>query len=178
MDRYTDILHRCIKRDRRAQMEFYTLFCRGVYNSCFRILNNPMDAEEVMQETFIKFFDHVLDFFLPYPDLERKLRRMAINASIDVIRRRRVLLVPIDDNLDCAEDVYGEEEEADISVEQIQQAIAQLPDGYRTIVNLRLIEEFSFEHIAQILGIAPSTARSQFVRARKKLEILIKKLVV
>ena len=55
MDRYTDILHRCIKRDRRAQMEFYTLFCRGVYNSCFRILNNPMDAEEVMQETFIKF---------------------------------------------------------------------------------------------------------------------------
>ena len=103
---------------------------------------------------------------------------LAINASIDVIRRRRVLLVPIDDNLDCAEDVYGEEEEADISVEQIQQAIAQLPDGYRTIVNLRLIEEFSFEHIAQILGIAPSTARSQFVRARKKLEILIKKLVV
>ncbi len=178
MDRYTDILHRCIKRDRRAQMEFYTLFCRGVYNSCFRILNNPMDAEEVMQETFIKFFDHVQDYVLPYPDLERKLRRMAINASIDVIRRRRVLLVPIDDNLDCAEDVYGEEEEADISVEQIQQAIAQLPDGYRTIVNLRLIEEFSFEHIAQILGIAPSTARSQFVRARKKLEILIKKLVV
>lgn len=116
MDRYTDILHRCIKRDRRAQMEFYTLFCRGVYNSCFRILNNPMDAEEVMQETFIKFFDHVQDYVLPYPDLERKLRRMAINASIDVIRRRRVLWVPIDDNLDCAEDVYGEEEEADISV--------------------------------------------------------------
>ena len=137
-----------------------------------------MDAEEVMQETFIKFFDHAQDYDLPYPDLERKLRRMAINASIDVIRQRKTFFVSIDDNLDCEEDVYGEEEKSDISVEQIQQAIAQLPDGYRTIVNLRVIEEFSFEHIAQILGIAPSTARSQFVRARKKLEILIKKLVV
>lgn len=135
-----------------------------------------MDAEEVMQETFIKFFDHAQDYDLPYPDLERKLRRMAINASIDVIRQRKTFFVSIDDNLDCEEDVYGEEEKSDISVEQIQQAIAQLPEGYRTIVNLRLIEEFSFDHIARILGIAPSTARSQFVRARKKLEILIKNL--
>ena len=88
-----------------------------------------MDAEEVMQETFIKFFDHVQDYVLPYPDLERKLRRMAINASIDVIRQRKFFWVPIDDNLDCEEEESCEEEEADISVEQIQQAIAQLPEG-------------------------------------------------
>lgn len=137
-----------------------------------------MDAEEVMQETFIKFFDHVEDYNLPHLDLERKLRRMAINASIDVVRKRKSFFVPIDDNFDCEEnDDYPENEEMDITLDMIQNAIALLPDGYKTIVNLRLIEELEFEQIAEILHITSSTARSQFVRARKKLATQIKELI-
>ncbi len=137
-----------------------------------------MDAEEVMQETFIKFFDHAEAYNMPYPDLERKLRRIAINASIDVLRQQKVFFVPINDNFDCEEDEdYSDNEDLNITIDTIQEAIAKLPNGYRTIVNLRLIEELEFEQIAEILHITSSTARSQFVRARKKLATLIKDLV-
>ena len=178
MDKYTNILHRCIKKDRKAQMEFYSLFYPCIYNSCLRILNNPMDAEEVMRETFIKFFDHAEAYNMPYPDLERKLRRIAINASIDVLRQQKSFFVPINDSFECEENEdYSENEDLNITIDMIQDAIDQLPNGYKTIINLRLIEDLEFEQIAEMLHITSSTARSQFVRARKKLAILIKNLV-
>ncbi len=157
-------------------MEFYALFHKGIYNSCLRILNDSMDAEEVMQETLIKFFDRVEDFNLPYADLERKLKRIAINASIDVLRQRKVFFTPIDENFDCvdAEPEQPENPAGEITIDMVQDAIQILPNGYRMIVNLRLIEDMSFEQIADTLHITSSTARSQFVRARKKLVTLIK----
>lgn len=172
---YTEILIRCKKHDRRAQMMFYERFHYIVYRSAFRLLGQTGEAEEVMQEVLLKALERIADADEDEPVIEWRLRRMAVNASIDLLRKRKHAFLPVDENLDAfPEDEPEEALEAEWRAECLKQAVERLPQGYRTIVNLRLLEELPFEEIAGLLNITSSTARSQFTRAKQKLIQLIK----
>lgn len=172
MNNYKLILRHCRQNDGRAQLEFYMLFYKSVYNSCLRILNHPQEAEEVMQESFLKIFDHPELYQEEEKAMERMLKRIAINHSIDLYRKRKVEFVEWDVCYDKEEE--EEEEDTELRLEAIQKMMKLLPEGYRMVLSLHLIEELEYDEIAEKLGVSASTIRSQFVRARQKLISLIK----
>ena len=175
MSDYKTILQRCRKREKRAQLEFYSLFYKSVYNSCLRILRNPQESEEVMQETFLKVLDKIENYEGEAENMERILKRISINHAIDLCRKRKIRFVEITETTDCCEEEEENKGETELQLEVIHRMMQQLPQGYRMILNLHLIEGFDYNEIANQLELSPSTVRSQFVRAKQKLIELIKK---
>ena len=174
MSDYKIIIRKCLQKDDRAQLEFYMHFYKSVYNSCFRILGNPQEAEEVMQETFLKAFDKLETYDCDEKSMERILKRIAVNRSIDLYRKRKIRFKELDEEVDTIME-EDEQEEIEIRLEAIGRAMKLLPEGYRIILSLHLLENMEYEEIAQKLQISASTARSQFTRARQKLIQLVKK---
>jgi len=134
--------------------------------SC-RIIPDKMEAEDAMQEAFFKAFDK-LDTFRNEVTFGAWLKRIVVNTCIDHLKRKRLLTVSIDDtpgvSAQASNDDYSPE-----SVEEVKVAMQKLPDGYRLVLTLHLVDGYEYEEIAEMLGIAQSTVRSQFVRAKQRL---------
>lgn len=169
MDSYTETIRKCRRNDRRAQLKFYTTFYKGVYNCSYRILGNPQEAEEVMQETFLKIFDRMADYIdEPEEVMMRILKRIAINASIDLVRKRKIQFTELNESFDHCEEPEEEDNET-LQPEMIRQTMLKMPEGYRLVLNLHLLEGLEYEEIATQMQISASTVRSQYARARQKL---------
>ncbi|MDR1896374.1 MAG: RNA polymerase sigma factor [Prevotellaceae bacterium] len=171
------VIEGCRYRNRKAQMQLYDLFYKMVYNCCHRILLQSTEAEDAMQETFIKAFNKI-DTINGAPP-EAWLKRIAINTSIDMLKHKHTLAIELSDNLEylcggSATEELEDEEEIALKVEQVKKAIAQLPDIHRIILTLHLLEGYDYCEIAEILNIKESSARTQFTRARQKLIELLK----
>ncbi|WP_029902970.1 RNA polymerase sigma factor [Prevotella sp. 10(H)] len=171
----TGIIEQCKKSDRRAQMQLYKTFYKRVYNTCLRILHDSGEAEDVMQEAFLKAFSSLDSYNINIP-FEAWLVRIAINASIDKLRKKNLETMELFDNFNY--DVIDNDDNEDWEnvlekVGKVKEAIERLPESSRLIVNLYLIEGYDHEEIAEILNIAPGTARIQYMRAKQKLVELI-----
>lgn len=175
MNSYKVIVHQCRKRDRRAQLEFYMMFYKSVYNSCFRILGNPQEAEEMMQESFLKVLNKTELLQDDAVSMEKILKRIAINSSIDCYRKRKICFVELEDKYaSVSEPETDDALQNEIRLEAIEQMMQLLPEGYRMILSLHLIEDMDYAEIAEQLNLSASTVRSQFTRAKQKLIYLIK----
>ena len=156
------------RKDKNSQIfqrELYELHYRRIYNTCLRIIGNPLDAEEAMHDVFLKLFDH-LDDLQDEKAFYSWSRSIAIRTSIDRVRRKNPVFVPID-QLPIADE--EPDEEMELSVEAVKRELNRLPYGYRIVLSMRLFDECEFEEIAQALQIKESTVRSQYVRGREKL---------
>jgi len=163
------------KKSPKFQRELYQLHYRRIYNTCLRIIGNPMDAEEAMHDVFLKLFDHMDDLknekaFCSWS------QSIAIRTSIDRARRKNQVFVQLDDYLSIA--VEEPDDEPELSMGAIKREMNRLPDGYRIVLSMRLFEECEFEEIARVLQIKESTVRSQYVRGREKLADMLKKLKI
>mgnify|MGYP003623366803 CR=1 FL=1 len=166
------IIEGCKRQDHKAQMQFYNMYYKMVYNSCYRILSQAMEAEDAMQESFLKAFEKI-DMIGDAPP-EAWLRRIAINTSIDKLKKKKVTVTELDDRMPVTEEEAYDEEEIIWKVEQIKKAISRLPDTHRVILTLHLLEGYDYDEIAQILDIKEGTARGQYARARQKLVEFLK----
>lgn len=169
---YNIIIEGCKQFDNKAQMQFFNIFNKTVYNSCYRILCNTYESEDAMQETFIKAFDkiHTINDAPP----EAWLKRIAINTSIDRLKKKKMVFVEFDNRMPDTENEPYDEDEINWKVEHIINAIDKLPDTHRIILTLHLLEGYDYEEISHILNIKESTARCQYTRARQKLIELLK----
>lgn len=169
------IIEQCKKSDRRAQMQLYTTFYKRVYNACYRILHDQAEAEDAMQESFLKAFSG-LDGYNNSVPFEAWLVRIAINTSIDKLRKKDLDVINLNEDIHYDLAVSDDHEDWEMitdKVAQVKSAIEKLPETSRLIVNLYLIEGYDHEEIAEILNIAPGTARIQYMRAKQKLITLI-----
>jgi len=170
------IVEQCKNGERKAQMHFYSTFYKRVYNSCYRIIRNKEEAEDAMQETFIKVFSS-LDKYDGVVPIGAWITRIAINTAIDKVRRNKIDMFSINDNIqyDVLDTDDNESwENITSEVERVKAAINMLPDTSRLIINLYLIEGYDHEEIAGILNIKEGTARIQYMRAKQKLVELLK----
>ena len=175
MSNYETIIKGVRKHDARSQMMFYDMFFRSVYRSAYIITENEDEAEEIAQDTMLKVFGKSELLNDDATAMERILRRIASNAAIDVIRRRKGFVVS-DENIPDTEDVEMEDVGYDFSIEDIKEGVAALSDSYRNLISLRLFEEMSFAEVADVLNVNCSTARVQYTRGIAKLkDLLIKK---
>lgn len=173
---HRDIIELSKAGDPRAQYRLYQLYSKAMYNLCYRMMNNREEAEDMLQEAFSEAF-HRLDNFRFESAFGAWLKRITINKCINALKKRRADLVPAEV---LPERALSEEENNEIpglSVEQVQQAMEKLPEGYRVIFSLYLLEGYDHVEIAQIMGISEATSKSQYSRAKQRMkEILIQKI--
>ena len=162
------------KKYREFHEELYQLHYRRIYNTCLRIIGNSMDAEEAMQDVFMKLFDNI-DNLQDEKAFYSWSRSIAIRTSIDRIRKFKPDFEQIDDLFIAEEEP---DEKMELSVESIKQELNNLSDGYRIVVSMRLFEECEFGEIAQALQIKESTVRSQYIRGRDKLANMLKNKIL
>jgi len=173
---YTDInaplVERCRLGDRRAQAEIYKRYAKAMFNAAVRITGDYAEAEDVLQESFLSAFRE-LHSYKGDSSFGSWLKRIVINKSINCLRNRRLQLVPLADQHDApgaeAEDGEFDPEEMSWRADVVRRCVQELPDGYRVVLTLYLLEGYDHAEIAGILNITESTSKSQYSRARKKL---------
>ncbi|MFD3000283.1 RNA polymerase sigma factor [Pontibacter toksunensis] len=174
---YQDVNHqvidRCKSGDNRAQYELYKLYSKAMFNVSMRITNDYAEAEDVLQEAFVSAFKN-LHAYKAEASFGSWLKKIVVNASINAIRKRRAELVPMDERVVSEVPDEVQEDDSDWQVAKVRRAIQQLPDGYRVVLSLYLLEGFDHAEIGEILGVTESTSKSQYSRARKKLLEIMK----
>ncbi len=169
---HQDLIDRCIKGDKLAQSELYRLYYKAMYNTCYRMLDDRVEAEDVMQESFLAAFLKIKTY-RGEMSFGSWLKRIVINKTIDVLRSRKVRFDELNEKISIVEesdwnDLEKEEDEIN-RVAKIREAVSKLPEGFRVVLSLALFEGYDHEEIAMILKISESTSRSQLARAKKKL---------
>jgi RNA polymerase sigma factor (sigma-70 family) len=164
---HRDLIERCRDGHRESQFELYRLYSRAMYNTALRMVRHPHDAEDVLQSIFIEVFTK-LDSFRYESSIGAWIKRITINKCINFLKSRRLVFTELTANSDRAE-TSEVAPEPEYSVDKINRAIAELPDGYRVVFNLYALEGYDHEEIGQILGVTEATSKSQYSRAKAKL---------
>lgn len=168
---HQEIIDQCKEGDQKAQFRLYKLYYKPMYSVCMRLINQADEAEDVMQEAFLNAFRNI-DTYRGEVSFGAWLKRIVINRSLDHLKKKKLKLEEINDKTAQIADYQMEMKE--VNVEVIKNTIQQLPDGYRVVLSLFLIEGYDHEEISQILGITNSNSRTQFLRAKNKLKELLK----
>jgi RNA polymerase sigma factor (sigma-70 family) len=169
---YQDLIDRCRVGDTKAQFELYKLYYKPMYNVCLHLIGNEVDAEDVMQEAFLKAFTKI-DSYEGKVSFGAWLKKIVINRSLDELKKRKVKFVELNEKIPDEEPSMLDVSE--IQMEKLKKSIQQLPDGYRVVLSLYLLEGYDHEEISQILGISNVSSRSQFMRAKLKLREILHK---
>jgi RNA polymerase sigma factor (sigma-70 family) len=153
-----------------TEKEIYNLYAERMLFLCYRYLNNLMDAEEVLHNGFMKVFDNLGKFEERHEKgFEFWIKKIMINECLMFLRKRvNFQLISIDEINE--KEIDKENLRDDMEPEVYLNLINELPVGYKTIFNLYAIEGYAHNEIAEILGIAESTSRSQLTKARKLLQ--------
>jgi len=168
---HQDLLDGCKVGDQKAQFQIYKLYYKAMYNTSLRIVNDTMEAEDVMQESFMSAFEKI-ETYSGTVSFGAWLKKIVINRSLDALGKRKAVFEDIDAHTgirDESPEEQGRYEEMNVKVEEVKEAIDRLPDGYRVILSLYLLEGYDHDEIAEIMGISSSTSRSQLSRAKQKL---------
>jgi len=145
-----------------------------MYNTSLRIVNDTAEAEDIMQESFLDAFRR-LDSYTGEGSFGSWLKRIVINNSLDAIRKNKESVSIEGDSLDFPEIIEeNREEELQYRVSEVKEAIAKLPEDYRVVLSLFLLEGYDHEEISEILQISNNTSRTRFVRAKQKLLNILK----
>ena len=168
---HQDLLDECKNGDQKAQFQIYKLYYKAMYNTSLRIVNDTMEAEDIMQESFLSAFEKI-DTYSGTVSFGAWLKKIVVNRSLDALNKRKGIFEDIETHTglkDESDDDLSRNEELDVRVEEVKEAIERLPDGYRIILSLYLLEGYDHDEIAEILSINSSTSRSQLSRAKQKL---------
>jgi RNA polymerase sigma factor (sigma-70 family) len=168
---HQDIIDQCRAGDQQAQFRLYKLYYKPMFSVSMRIINNPTEAEDVMQEAFLKAFKKI-DTYKGEVSFGAWLKKIVINRSLDHLKKKKVKFEEIKEKTNQIADYQMETKE--VNIEAIKKAIQLLPDGYRVVLSLYLIEGYDHEEISQILGISNASSRTQLLRAKNKLKEQLK----
>ncbi len=168
---HREIVEACRQEDPKAQFELYELYSKAMYNVCLRMVKNEMDAEDLLQNSFVDVFTK-LDSFRFQSSIGAWIKRIVINNCINFLKKKRLYFEEIDDRTKYVEEEQDIQNHS-LSVETVKQAVFKLPDGYRVVFSLYLLEGYDHQEIADILGVSVATSKSQFSRAKKKVKQLL-----
>lgn len=165
MERLKEIVRGCIKNNRQSQGELYKMFASKMYGVCMRYAGNSFDAQDLLQDGFVKVFDNLKSFKWD-GSLEGWMKRIFVNLALDKYRSRITTLSV--DEMNEGEDFTDKEATAldAMSEKEILALVRQLPDQYRLVFNLYVMDGHSHNEIAKILDIGVSTSRSNLARAK------------
>lgn len=165
----------CVKGNAKAQRMLFEKFAPKMMAVCLRYSKDVEEAEDILQDGFIKMFSKLPDFKME-GSLEGWVRRIMVNTSLDAIRRNKKHLG--DSKLEDVDfRISSQESTMDhLLAEDLMKLVQKLPDGYKVVFNLFAIEGYSHKEIADLLGVTENTSKSQYSRARAYLRAQLEKL--
>jgi RNA polymerase sigma factor (sigma-70 family) len=162
-----ELIERCRKGDRSAQKALYDRFCKKMMVVCLRYSKATPEAEDILQEGFVKVFQG-LEGFRQDARLETWMTRIMVNTALNHHRRKLYLYPMVDvESIDIAQ---NELSISGIHFTQLLEMIQALPQGCQVVFNMFAIEGYSHKEIAEMLGISEGTSKSQYARARSLLQ--------
>ncbi len=165
----------CIAYDIKAQKKFYDLYAGKMFMVCMRYANNREDAEDILQDSFVKIFDNI-NKFRNEGSLEGWVRRIVSNTAIKHYHKKNVMYPIVSENIkeEAEEEGFMDRLSSENSMEELLQMIQNLAPRYRMVFNLYAFDGHSHGEIAQLLNISEGTSKSQLSRAREILKNQIK----
>lgn len=168
-----EIIEGCIKENIIFQEKLYQLFCRKMMGVCLRYASSREEAEDVLQEGFIKVFDKIKTFRADGP-LEAWIRRIVVNCAINQIHRNKWQSLSSDiDNIQDFQVSTPESISDKMNANDLLKIIDKLPPGYKMVFNMFAIEGYGHKEISDMLKISESTSKSQYLKARKYIRELL-----
>lgn len=167
----SELISRCAKGERAAQQALYDRYCRRLMAMCLRYAKNVPEAEDILQESFIKIFNNIKSFRFE-SSVNTWMSRIVINTALNHQRQKLYMLPMVD-----VENAGLHEEEkislADFHLNELISLVQSLPDGCRLVFNLFAIEGYGHKEIATLLGVSEGTSKSQYNRAKNLLRAKI-----
>jgi RNA polymerase sigma factor (sigma-70 family) len=166
------ILEALLREDASAQRLLYDKFARKMFGVCLRYTKQREEAEDLLQEGFIKVFQKISSYKAE-GSLEGWIRRVMVNTALDYLRQQKMHWTDLEDVVEAgSEPVIGHE----IGAGELMAELQKLPVGYKTVFNLHAIEGYSHKEIGVLLGVSEGTSKSQYSRARNQLMMLVQEL--
>jgi len=160
------LIKNCSKNDTKAQSELYQLFSSKLFSLCLKYSRNYAEAEDNLQDTFVTIFKKISQY-KNKGSFEGWIKRIAINTALQCYRNKGVFEIV---NEDLIEDVVLEIDDDEITIEYLLKIIQELPDRYRLVFNLYVLDGYSHKDIAGLLKITTGTSKSNLSRARQILK--------
>jgi RNA polymerase sigma-70 factor (ECF subfamily) len=168
----------CLSNNSSSQEALYNRFSPRMLGVCYRFAKNREDAEDMLQEGFIKVFSQIHQY-RSEGALEGWIRRIMVHTCINVLKKNKKFSDSVDINFASGIGIREESIPSIMQAKEVVECIRLLPIGYRTVLNLYAIEGYSHKEIGDVLDIEESTSRSQYTRAKAMLEdILVKKKIM
>lgn len=173
----TKILKGCKKGDKAAQRQFYEMFKKLVFSVVMRYAKDVPEAEDIMQDAFVKLYRDLYQY-QPTSALGAWVRKVTVNTALMHVRKKRMLFSDVElhnlaEHRQSNDDIFST-----IGAKEIMKMVQQLPDGYRIVFNLYVVEGFSHKEIAEQLNISVNTSKSQLSRAKKMLRTVLEKALI
>ena len=168
------IVEKCKANDRSAQLELYRKYCEGMYVVAMRFVKNADDAEDILQESFIKAFQKIHQF-KGEVTFGAWLKRIVVNKCIDFLKSKKQKIVSLDESyIQLANEENNWNVPSSISMEQVRSAIDELPCKYKYVVLMYLMEGYDHQEISEVLNISESACRTRLLRGKGQLKQLLK----
>ena len=168
----SDLIEGCIRGDRRMQRELYNRFAPKMYGVCVRYAANAEEAEDILQEGFIKVFKK-MGSFRGEGSFEGWIRRIFVNTAIEYYRKKTYLQPITEQEENTVEGKYLTVLD-NLAEKDIIKLVQQLSPGYRTVFNMYVVEGYTHKQIADQLGISEGTSKSQLSRAKQILQDMVR----
>lgn len=161
------LIRKCKLQDRKAQEELYRRYSGKLFLLCLKYSSDRQQAQDTLQEGFLKIFEN-LDQYSGKGSFEGWMSRITINTALKKFRDQTVYLSIEEDYIEDPEDFQVDEEQVELS--ELIRFIQELPERYRHVFNLFVMEGYSHQEISEMLKISPGTSKSNLARARLKLQ--------
>lgn len=170
-----ELIRGCQKQKRKVQKELYDRYAPILLGICYRYAKDSSEAEDVLQEGFIKIFDKIRQYDSK-GSFEGWMKRVMVNTAISNYRKnlKRYYSVDVDDSASLS--APGTLDDQEYTKDELMQVIKSLPDGYRVVFNLYAIEGYKHKEIAKMLEIDETTSKSQYSRAKKQIQVKLSEL--
>lgn len=168
----SDLIEQCRKQNRKAQLALYRKYAQGMYCVALRLVQNEADAEDLTQEAFIKAFRKI-DQYRGEVTFGAWLKRIVVNRCLDFLKTRRQRFVELEEGRMAVAQSDDWEVHEGIGVGEVRAAMEALPDKYRYVVQLFLLEGYDHTEISEILGIREATCRTRLMRGKGYLKDLL-----
>lgn len=180
LDKLKAIVQGCVREDRTCQQKIFEMYYGKMMSACLRYISDRDEAQDVLQDGFIKVFNSIAKFDFN-GSFEGWLRRIIVNTAIDHIRKKKKDIFQVTDHEfiinNFTEEAYNEDNESiysNLKKNEILEAITQLSPAYKTVFNMYVIDGYSHQQIADILNINIGTSKSNLAKARMKLQKILK----
>nr|WP_246865781.1 RNA polymerase sigma factor [Croceivirga thetidis] len=170
-----ELIELCKANNRKAQMQLYRKYCDGMFCVAMRFLKNQDDAEDVLQESFIKAFQR-LEQFSGQVTFGAWLKRIVVNGCIDFLKSKHQRTIELDEGYMHVSEDEDWQVETEVHLDEVKKSIESLPEKYKYVVQLFLIEGYDHAEISEILNISETASRTRLLRGKGMLKELLKEL--